>query len=241
MHDYENIAIIIPALNESLTVAAVVTKAQRFGCDIYVVDDNSEDNTREKALNAGAKVLSLPFTTGAWSAIQAGMLYAMKQKRYDFFITMDADGQHEAEHIPTLVESTKQTGANVVIGSFPQRGSWARRVAWLFFSLITRLKIKDVTSGFKLYDRKAVESLLCKQAAMLDYQDLGVLLMLRRKKMHCIEAPISMRPREDGCSRVFDSWFSVTIYLIKTCLLILSEWIARTEDSPEKWTEYDAL
>ncbi len=241
MQKYKNVAVIIPALNEALTVAGIVKKARGYGCDIYVVDDNSDDETAEKARSAGAEVLILPFRSGAWNATQSGMLYAMKKGRYDFFITMDADGQHEPTHIPLLMARYLSSKVNVVIGSCLQRGSIARRITWSAFFFLTRLKIRDMTSGFKLYDKKAVEALLSKEAAMLDYQDIGPLLLLRRKHIKCIEVPTAMCARENGCSRIFNSWISVSIYLIKTCIWVFADWISKSGNSSEKWTDYDSI
>ncbi|WP_031482054.1 glycosyltransferase family 2 protein [Maridesulfovibrio frigidus] len=241
MQKYKNVAIIIPALNEVLTVAKIVKEARSYGCDVYVVDDNSEDETADEARSAGAEVLILPFRSGAWNAAQAGMLYAIKKGRYDFFITMDADGQHEPDHIPLLMDSCSSSNANVVIGSCVQRGSIARRITWSAFFFLTRLNIHDMTSGFKLYDKKAVEILLSKEAAMFDYQDLGPLLLLRRKRIKCIEVPISMCSRENGCSRIFNSWISVSIYLIKTCVWVFADWISKSGYSSGKWTDYDSI
>jgi len=241
MDKYGNVAVIIPALNEGMTVGPIVTEVRSFGCDVYVVDDCSSDDTKSQALGAGAEVLSMPVATGAWGAIQAGLLYAMKQGQYDFFFTMDADGQHESEYIPLLMESIKSVDVNVVIGSFPQRAGKFRQFAWRFFSFVTQLKIRDMTSGFKLYDGAAAKAVLCKEAAMFDYQDLGVLLLLRRKQIRCLEVPVSMAARKNGYSRVFNSWFSVFIYVVKTCTCVFVDWFAGPNDSSDDWTDYDAI
>ena len=241
MPDMRKVAVIIPAFDESMTIRTVVEGVRRQGCDVFVVDDASRDDTRDQALKAGAEVLSLPFSAGAWCAVQAGLLHAMKKGRYDAYLTMDGDDQHDPAGIPLMKDALDDSGANVVIGSFPQRGSLARRIVWRFFSLMTRLKVRDITSGLRLYDPQAAAALLSRHSALFDYQDLGVLLMLRRKGLSFREVPVTMRPRRSGCSHVFHSWSAVTVYMAKTCVLILSDWIAAPGGEVGDWRDYDVV
>ncbi|BCS89480.1 glycosyltransferase family 2 protein [Pseudodesulfovibrio sediminis] len=240
MKECKNLAVIIPALNEADTVGDVVKGALRYGCDVFVVDDCSDDATREQALEAGATVLSSPFVTGAWCATQAGLLYAMKKGRYDFFLTMDADGQHDPDSLPQLMERYGETEANMLIGSCPDRGSMGRRLVWRLFIFLTRLKIDDITSGLRLYDRESVKAVLSKEASLYDYQDLGVLLLLRRRGLHCEELPVSMCSRSNGCSRVFRSWSAVAMYMFKTCVSIGADWVTDSKQR-DNWREYDGI
>ena len=90
-----NGVVVIPAFNEEATIGDVITSAFRHAdLPVWVVDDGSTDLTKERALTAGARVLSLPFQIGAWGATQTGLRYAHKLG-VDFVITMDADGQHD--------------------------------------------------------------------------------------------------------------------------------------------------
>lgn len=240
MTDRVRIAVIIPALNEALTIGAVVEEAVNQDCDVFVVDDNSSDATRDAARCAGATVLRLPYTSGAWPAVQAGLLYAFKSSvDYDFFVTLDADGQHEPAHIHQLVEAYGDRDSNVLIGSCPQRGSVARRMAWRMFSSLTRLNVNDMTSGFRLYDRKAACELLSHEAALLDYQDVGVLLLLRRYGIRYSEVPVLMRDRINGHSRIFDSWVKVGCYMGKTLVWIIADWVSGAERHEGGLNAYD--
>lgn len=241
MHKFKKMAVIIPALNEEATVGAIVKEVVRLGCDVYVINDDSSDDTAIAARHAGATVLSLPYTAGAWNAIQAGMLYARKKGKYEFFVTMDADGQHLPDNIVRLLNGYKGSDENVVIGSCASRGGFSRQLAWLFFTLCTQLKIHDVTSGFRLYDRIAVEALLSWQASMLDYQDLGVLLFLRNNAVNMKEIQVSMRPRQNGKSRVFGNWRDVVKYIAITCGWVFSDWVSGPSCSPSSWTDYDII
>ncbi|MDD3313866.1 glycosyltransferase family 2 protein [Pseudodesulfovibrio sp.] len=225
MADAFKVAIIIPAFNEAPTIGGVVASACSLGHAVFVVDDSSCDATGKVAAEAGATVLRMPYQQGAWGAIQAGMRYALNLG-YGLFITMDADGQHEPQHIATLIDAYRARNENLIIGSCPERGSKARKLAWCVFSMLTRLRAKDITSGFRLYDHRAAGVLLCNEASLLDYQDLGVLLLLRRHHMHFGEVAIPMRTRLVGHSRIFDTWLKVARYLATTMLWIFADWVS---------------
>jgi len=223
MADTDRVVIIIPAFNEASTIGGVVASARSLGHPVFVVDDDSSDATGMVSSAAGATVLRMPCRQGAWGAIQAGMRYAFGLG-YELFITLDADGQHEPQYIATIMEAYEARDENLIIGSCPARGSKARKLAWSIFSMLARLRAEDLTSGFRLYDRRAVEVLLGDEASLLDYQDLGVLLLLRRHHMKSGEVSIPMGDRLVGHSRIFDTWLNVARYLVTTMLWIFADW-----------------
>ena len=125
----ENCLTVIPALNESQTIGHVVKSVKRAGFrNVVVIDDASDDNTAELAEQAGATVISLLERLGAWGATQTGLRYAIR-KGFSAVVTMDADDQHPAREINTLVSTLQSADTNVVIGSCSQRGSGLRQVA----------------------------------------------------------------------------------------------------------------
>jgi len=59
---------------------------------------------------------------------------------------------------------------------------------------------------------------------LLDYQDIGVLLLLRRANLRISEISVTMNPRKSGASRIFFSWWTVAWYMAETSLLCLARW-----------------
>lgn len=208
-------------MNESSTIAEIVSDVVAMGYSIIVVDDASTDNTVEEAKNSGAVVLSLIKNLGAWKATQAGLRYA-KKLGFKVVVTMDADGQHNAENIALLVKHYRN-GADVVIGNCTERGSTGRHIAWQFFKRINRLNVSDITSGFRLYNANALHCLVSREATMLEYQCIGVLIMMRNMRLTIIEASVPMNERETGISRIFHSWIAVGYYLAYSGLLSLAK------------------
>ena len=216
------LAVLIPAHNEKLTVGEVVQGVlARLHCETVVIDDASTDGTVQSARRAGATVLPLTLQLGAWGATQTGIRYALRHG-HRTVITMDADGQHDSAYIPALLQPILNGNADVVIGASPERVSRARRLAWSYFRLITGLHLEDITSGFRAYNLAAMRILATAEASLLDYQDVGVLMILRRKGLRTVEVAVPMGARKTGISRVFSSWWVVAKYMVQTSLLCIA-------------------
>ena len=221
----KDILIVIPARNEAGTISGLLQQLQAAGWrDVLVINDQSTDDTGAIARAAGARVLNPVLSMGAWGGMQAGIRYGLAHG-YAAVITMDADGQHEVNEIPALLLARNQ--ADLVIGAFPERASPLRQLAWRWFRQLAGFDLRDLTSGFRLYNRDAMGILAAREATLLDYQDLGALLMVRRAGLHITEVPVSMNLRSVGQSRIFNSWLSVAKYMAATTLLCLARWQTR--------------
>ena len=214
--------IVIPAKDEAETIGAVIRALVEKGLHhVFVIDDLSSDGTGEIARAAGATVARPVLPLGAWGGMQLGIRYAVAHG-HEAVITMDADGQHEVAEIPALLAAASQ--ADVVIGAHPERASALRQLAWRWFRMIAGFELRDLTSGFRYYNQDAINILAQDEATLIDYQDVGVLLLLRKAGLRLVEVPVSMNTRQVGRSRIFNSWFSVLRYMVTTTLLCLARW-----------------
>ncbi|MEE4203136.1 MAG: glycosyltransferase family 2 protein [Halieaceae bacterium] len=217
----------MPAHNEGEVIGGVIRDIRR-AChyEIFVVDDASTDDTIRAATEAGATVIPLAAQLGAWGATQTGLRYALRSG-IDTVISMDADGQHSAASIPELLAPVLNQQADVVIGACTQRGSILRKIAWRLMKRTSGLALEDITSGFRVYNNEAVKALASWRATLLDYQDVGVLMLLQAKGMRIKDMPVKMQPRIDGKSRIFHSWVIVAYYMSQTLVLGMSKRRAR--------------
>ncbi|CAN2039796.1 Glycosyl transferase [Candidatus Magnetomoraceae bacterium gMMP-15] len=219
----ESLFIVIPAFNEENTIGLLIREINKIvSCKIIVVDDASTDNTALVAKSEGAEVLSLALQLGNWGAIRTGLRFAYK-KGCEIALTMDADGQHLPESLPFVIEHIKLNQSDVVIGSCLGRGNVIKRIIWLFFRKITFLKLNDLTSGLKAYNRNAVSKLLSDKTILFDYQDIGIILYLKRLGLKLSEVPVNMGKRLSGRSKIFYSWRAVFNYLLITGILCLTD------------------
>ncbi len=146
------ITIVLPAKNESSGIKLFMPKLRRLmpDAEIIVVNDGSTDDTAAIASAAGALVLSNPYSTGNGASIKRGARAASG----DIIVFMDADGQHQAEDLPKLLEKFEQ-GFDMVVGARVKGGqaSLGRGLANAFYnrlaSWMTGHKVLDLTSGFR--------------------------------------------------------------------------------------------
>ena len=155
---------IVPAYEEGPRVAAVVAAARRHLETVVVVDDGSTDDTAVRAGEAGAKVLRQVPNAGKGVALRAGMRYAMEAGA-DAVITLDADGQHDANEIPAFLQAFATSGAPLVIGrrefsAMPRVRRLSNTVGGLLISAAVGREIPDNQSGYRLIGRGLLPVLL---------------------------------------------------------------------------------
>lgn len=189
--------IIIPAYNEELTIGSVVALAKKFG-DVLVVDDGSTDRTSEIAQRAGALVIRHSSNRGKGAALKTGFQYALSRE-YEIVVTMDADGQHNPDEIPILMEPTIKGEADLVIGSRYLNGSkkeiplYRRLGLWVLNKSIKVVSNVDVDSqsGFRALNRKALERLDLNSDGYSMETDMVV--KASERGIRLMEVPISVR------------------------------------------------
>lgn len=199
-----DLLIIIPAYNEEGRVGQVVRDVRSTlpSADVLVINDGSADGTAAEAAEAGAISLSLPVNAGYGTALQTGYKFAVRNG-YAIVGQIDADGQHRAEYLLTMLQALEEQDADVIIGSRfldrdgHYRPSVARALGIGLFarlaSLITHQHISDPTSGFQLM-RIDVARFFCSQVYPTDYPDADILILLHRTGFRVREVPVQMRP-----------------------------------------------
>lgn len=223
----ERVLIIIPAYNEEKSIASVINGLREVvpEFDRVIVNDGSSDNTKDILADLYEKQLRLVCNLGYGQALQTGLKYALICG-YDIVVTMDADGQHRPEDVLQLVNTLKESDADMVIGSrFCDGTSYntpiSRRLGQLLFSHMTRLllghRIFDTSSGFKSLRVKTCEVIVDK--AFMDFH-IETIVQLSLYGFKIIELPVTVEERKTGNS--MHSISSVFHYPLRTVLLTLA-------------------
>lgn len=221
--------IIIPAYNEEESIIQTVASIQKDlpDFDYVVINDCSTDNTHDLLCQKKINHINLPVNLGIGGAVQTGFLYAQKNN-YDMAVQVDGDGQHDVHYLPLLVEAMLNDQADMVIGSrFIKKtgfqSSLARRIGIRYFSwlicLLTKHKITDPTSGFRLINKETIKLFACDYPR--DYPEPESIVYLLRKKKKIREVPVKMKERQGGISSIHLG--NSIYYMIKVTMAILIE------------------
>ena len=220
---------IVPSFNEEENIASVIESINGADplIDILVVNDGSDDRTGEIARSSGlARVVNLPCNLGIGGAVQTGLIFA-KREGYDIAFQFDGDGQHIASEIEKILALVRNDLADVVIGSRfcgkdeGYRSTFSRRLGIKVFeivnSVLIRQRITDNTSGFRAYNRKAIEFL--ERNYPMDYPEPEAVLILGKNGFRLKEVSVLMRERGSGRSSI--SGTGSLYYMIKVLLALV--------------------
>src|SRR5687768_14681532 len=207
-------------------VARVIRDIRRAAPDfeIVVIDDGSTDTTAAHAEAQGAVVIRHPFNLGIGGAMQSGYKYALRNG-YDVAVQIDGDGQHKPEYLPDLLAALQTEGdeADMVTGSRflgdpGYKVPLGRRLGNLIFavvmSTITRRKVTDPTSGFRMTNRRGIE--LFARDYPHDYPEVEAILMMHAHRLRMSEVPVRMSERLGGRSSItnpLSAYYMVTVLL----------------------------
>lgn len=187
----------IPAFNEERTIAKVVLESQRFADKVVVCDDGSIDMTAEIAERLGADVVRHNRNLGYGAAIQS-LFKRAKELDADVLITLDGDGQHEPKEIVDILKPLFASDADVVIGSRFVDASravmpWYRRAGIRFLTKManngSKSDVKDGQSGFRAYNRRALEKLAIFEDGM--GASAEILISARKQRLKICEVQSS--------------------------------------------------
>ena len=196
--DRNQIAVLIPALNESLRIREVVLGALAECPNIIVVDDGSDDGTHECIADLPVILLRHAQRMGKGASLRDGFLEA-RRRGFNGVLTMDGDGQHSATDIPRLLDAANRHPGCIVIGARLRKraqqpthrrlanefGDWG--IAWG-----TGYQVADSQSGQRLYPAASAaldavpgeDFVFEAQIVMSAAQELGT---------RCVSVPIEAR------------------------------------------------
>jgi glycosyltransferase involved in cell wall biosynthesis len=162
---HPQIAILIPCYNEEPTVAEVVRafRAELPEARIYVFDNNSNDRTVACALEAGAVVRREP-RQGKGFVVQS----MFREIDADIYVMVDGDATYPATEVHQLIAPVLAGEADMVVGSrlhpglkseFRQLNRWGNRLVLTVLNSIFKVKLTDILSGYRAFNRKFVKGL----------------------------------------------------------------------------------
>ncbi len=206
----------IPTYNEASNIKQVINDILNCGIDIdvLVVDDMSPDGTYkivEDMSKANPKVhlLLRKEKRGRGYAGKDGFLKALEMGA-KYVVEMDGDGSHSPQYIPGFRETLNACdvviGSRYVNGGKDEERTFLRRAVsnfsrW-YLAFVLGVKIKDPTSGFRMFKKEALEQFAGKLNANDPFIVSEVLYYVRKCKLTVKEYPIEFLSRISGESKL---------------------------------------
>lgn len=225
-----DVLIIIPTYNEIENIENIIISTFNLypTINILIVDDNSPDLTSKKVEDLKPKFKDQLFLLkrlkkeGLGTAYVAGFKWALKNK-FNYVFEMDADFSHNPKDIKRILEPMLENNYDVSIGSRYIKGinvvNWPLSriilsyTASLYVRLITRMNIKDSTSGYICYKKSVLESIDLDNIKFTGYAfQIEMKYKSYLKNFKIIEVPIIFSDRLFGVSKLNGSIISEAIF-----------------------------
>ena len=221
--------VIIPTYNEKENIEQIIRKVfslpKEF--DILIVEDNSPDGTAAIVKSLMQEFPAKLFIEerkgklGLGTAYIHGFKWALTHG-YDFIFEMDADFSHNPEDLERLYDTAKNKGGDLVIGSRYITGvnvvNWPiGRVLMSYYAssyvrLVTRMKVRDTTAGFKCYRSEVLKSINLDKIRLMGYAfQIEMKFTVWKLGFNLIEIPIIFTDRTLGTSKMSKGIFKEAI------------------------------
>jgi polyprenyl-phospho-N-acetylgalactosaminyl synthase len=194
-----DVCVVIPVFNEASVVGDVVRELRETYPLVVCVDDGSSDESAQTVLAAGAVLVRHPINLGQGAALRTGLEYGLTVPSVRWFVTFDADGQHDMDAIAPMVDLLRAGDAQIVFGSrFLDRrseiGTAKRAVlhAAIWYTRIsTGLALTDTHNGMRAFDREVAAALDLQMNGMAHASE--VLSIVSRRGFRHAELPVHIR------------------------------------------------
>ena len=194
--------VVVPAYNEAAVLTDVLDDVARVvpPKQMIVVDDGSTDETSQIATESGALIVKHLINRGQGAALATGIQAAL-QCGAEIIVTFDADGQHQADDIQTLVEPILTGQADVVLGTrfgkdakaeqMPSLRRVLLRAGAVFTWLFSGIRISDPHNGLRALSGQAARQIRIRQDRMSHASE--ILEQIKFHRLRFVERPVHVR------------------------------------------------
>ena len=207
-HLKNKITILIPALNEETTIGDIITRSKKYSDDILVVDGHSNDGTESVSRSLGVRVI-FDHKKGKGEAIRSAIPYIEQE----ITVLIDADGSHDPDDIPKLVQPILEnradhvSGSRLIGGSSELHGGFDECFRLMGSSLITALinhrfkvRLSESQNGFRAIKTSVLRSLDLKENITTIEQEM--IIKTLKKGYRMAEVPSHEYKRTAGYSKI---------------------------------------
>jgi len=202
----KKIAVLIPAKNEQKNIKKVILLFRKFG-KVFVVDDNSDDNTYIISKKFAYKIIRSNKNLGYDGAIRFGISNIINSKiKLDYLLTVDADGEHSNRYVKQFIK--KMSKYDIIIGSRNK----LNRFSEYFVSFISKIiySVNDPLSGMKCYNYRVLRQKFHKiKTDKIDYTGMFFLKIFNKKRISNIRIIVNKQNKPSSFGHGFYSNFKI--------------------------------
>ena len=202
--------LVVPCFNEGTVIEDVLREAGKTFPNIVAVDDGSTDDSSLAIHRAGAHLVRHPVNLGQGAAIQTGVEYARSQPGAQYFVTFDADGQHQVKDVLTMVGRLRSEPVDIVVGTrfgrpraegdqVPLIKRIVLKTVVLLSPRTRRLGLTDAHNGLRVFNRRVAEDLNLRMNGMSHASELVELMDARGWRV--AEEPVDILYTEYSMSK----------------------------------------
>ena len=208
MSGFSDTWLIVPCYNEGTVIFDVLTNARETFPNIVGVNDGSADNSAEQIRTAGAHLVDHPVNLGQGAAIQTGVEYARKQPGAEYFVTFDADGQHQVKDVMRMIERLRTEPLDIIVGTrFAGQDNsqvpWIKRAVLKTVVMLSprtkKLGLTDAHNGLRAFNRKVAEEMNIRMNGMSHASE--IVSMIDKHGWRVDEEPVDILYTEYSMSK----------------------------------------
>lgn len=208
MSGFSDTWLIVPCYNEGTVIFDVLTNARETFPNIVGVNDGSADDSAAQIRAAGAHLVDHPVNLGQGAAIQTGVEYARAQPGAKYFVTFDADGQHQVKDVMRMIERLRTEPLDIIVGTrfAGQENSqvpWIKRAVLKTVVMLSprtkKLGLTDAHNGLRAFNRRVAEEMNIRMNGMSHASE--IVSMIDRHGWRVDEEPVDILYTEYSMSK----------------------------------------
>lgn len=207
MADQSDVWLVVPVYNEAQVIGDVVRNALQTFPNIVCVDDGSRDGSAEAIRASGAHLVSHPVNLGQGAALQTGIEYARQQPGAEYFVTFDADGQHQVADVLRMLERLRAEPVDIIVGTrFKGDDSHIPLIKRIVLKTVVavsprlrKLKLSDAHNGLRVFNKTVADQMTITLNGMGHASE--IVEMIARKNWRVTEEQVEILYTEYSMSK----------------------------------------
>ncbi|MDU0479078.1 glycosyltransferase family 2 protein [Staphylococcus chromogenes] len=208
--NYRDTWLVIPCYNEGSVIQEVIENARQTFPNIVAVNDGSADDSAARIHAGGAHLVNHPVNLGQGAAIQTGVEYARQQPGAQYFVTFDADGQHQVKDVVAMLARLREEAVDIIVGTrfgrpraeddqVPLIKRIVLKTVVMLSPRTRRLGLTDAHNGLRVFNKKVADELNLRMNGMSHASEF--VSLMDEKKWRVAEQPVDILYTEYSMSK----------------------------------------